>query len=86
MGFDKDTVTRRGFRVLASTRLNELGRSHDVIERQLVHAERNKVRAAFNRAQHLPSARKMMSAWADYLDTLKSGASVVPIKRKKAGA
>jgi hypothetical protein len=53
-----------------------------VIERQLAHAERNKVRAAYNRAQYLPERRKMMQAWADYLDTLRTGANVVPIKRK----
>jgi hypothetical protein len=39
-----------------------------VIERQLAHAERNKVRAAYNRAQHLDELTRMMQAWADYLD------------------
>ncbi len=40
----------------------------DVIERQLAHTERNKVRAAYNHAQYLPERRKMMQWWADYLD------------------
>ncbi|MEO8998334.1 MAG: integrase arm-type DNA-binding domain-containing protein [Rhodanobacter sp.] len=82
MGFDKDTMTGHGFRALASTRLNEMGWAPDVIERQLAHAERNKVRAAYNRAQYLSERQKMMQAWADYLDGLRSGAAVVPIKRK----
>ena len=52
-GFNKDTMTGHGFRAMASTRLNEMGWAPDVIERQLAHAERNKVRAAYNRAQYL---------------------------------
>lgn len=82
MGFDKDTMTGHGFRALASTRLNEMGWAPDVIERQLAHAERNKVRAAYNRAQYLDERTRMMAAWADYLDTLKAGGNVVPMTRK----
>lgn len=85
MGFDKDTMTGHGFRAMASTRLNELGWAPDVVERQLAHAERNKVRAAYNRAQYLAERRKMMQAWADYLDNLKAGGNVVPILRKTSG-
>jgi len=86
LGFDKDTMTGHGFRAMASTRLNELGWQPDVIERQLAHGERNKVRAAYNRAQYLPDRRKMMQAWADYLDQLRSGTDkVVPLKRPASG-
>ena len=81
MGFDKETMTGHGFRALASTRLNEMGWSPDVIERQLAHAERNKVRAVYNRAQYMAERRKMMQQWADYLDTLKQGGNVVPIRK-----
>jgi hypothetical protein len=45
-----------------------------VIELQLAHTERNKVRAAYNKAQRLPERRKMMQTWADYLVRLKEGA------------
>lgn len=72
LGFDKDTMTGHGFRAMASTRLNEMGWSPDVIERQLAHAERNKVRAAYNRAQYITERNKMMQAWGDYLDSLRS--------------
>ena len=41
-----------------------------MIERQLAHGERNKVRAAYNHAQYLPERRKMMQWWADYLDEI----------------
>ena len=67
MGYEGKLVGH-GFRALASTTLNEKGFAPDVIERQLAHAERNKIRAAYNRAQYLPERRKMMQWWADYLD------------------
>ena len=51
------------------------------IER-LAHAERNAVSAAYNFAEHLPERRKMMQAWADYLDGLKAGAEVIPLFKK----
>ena len=80
LGYDKDTMTGHGFRSLASTILHEQGWPSDIIERQLAHAERNKIKAAYNRAQHLPERRKMMQAWADYLDGLRAGGVVVPIR------
>ena len=83
LGFDKDTMTGHGFRALASTRLNELGWKPDVIERQLAHAERNKVRAAYNRAQYMAERKTMMQAWADYLDALRTGVNILPMKAKK---
>jgi integrase len=67
MGY-RSKLTGHGFRSTASTILNENGYQPDVIERQLAHCERNKVRAAYNHAQYLPERRKMMQWWADYLD------------------
>jgi integrase len=72
MGFAKEEMSGHGFRAMASTILHEQGWQPDVIERQLAHAERNKVKAAYNHAQHLPERRKMMLAWADCLDKLRS--------------
>jgi len=72
LGFDKETMTGHGFRALASTRLNEQGWPSEVIERQLAHAERNKVRAAYNRAQYLRERKEMMQAWGDYLSLLRT--------------
>ncbi len=71
MGYSKDEMTVHGFRAMASTLLHELGWESEVIERQLAHAERNTVKAAYNHAQHLEKRIKMMQAWADYLDKLK---------------
>jgi integrase len=63
-------ATVHGFRASASTLLNELGFNPDVIERQLCHQERNKVRAAYHRAEYLAERRSMMQRWADYVDEL----------------
>jgi integrase len=84
LGFAKDEMTAHGFRATASTLLNESGVAPDLIELQLAHAERNKVRAAYNRAQRLAERRQMMQRWADYLDELRVMArspNVVPLKR-----
>jgi integrase len=74
IGYSRDEMTAHGFRSLASTLLNEQGWNPDLIELQLAHKERNKVRAAYNRAQRLAERRQMMQAWADYLVRLKEGA------------
>lgn len=71
MGYGAGEVVGHGFRSTASTLLNELGWSPDVIEAQLAHADTNKVRAAYNRAAYLDDRRRMLQAWADYLDSLK---------------
>ncbi|MDR1125257.1 MAG: tyrosine-type recombinase/integrase [Deltaproteobacteria bacterium] len=71
MGYDKGEMTVHGFRAMASTLLNEQGYNRDWIERQLAHGERNTVRASYNYAQYLPERRKMMTEWADYLDSLR---------------
>ncbi len=82
LGFSKDEQTTHGFRTIASTLLHELGWDSAVIELQLAHAERNKTKAAYNRAERLPTRRKMMQAWADYLDGLKAdaGAKVTALR------
>jgi len=71
LGYDGDVQTGHGIRSMASTLLNERGFPPDVIELQLAHAERNKVRAAHNKAQG--ERRIMMQWWADYLDALRTG-------------
>ncbi|MDN5924331.1 MAG: tyrosine-type recombinase/integrase [Xanthomonadales bacterium] len=82
LGYTKAEMTAHGFRSMAATRLNEMGWNADAIERQLTHAESNKVRDAYTSAAQYPPERvRMMQAWADYLDRLRVGADVVTIKR-----
>lgn len=84
LGYSGDEMTAHGFRSMASTRLNESHLFHpDAIERQLAHGERDSVRAAYNRAQYLPERAKMLQWWADYLDGLREGAKVIPIREAK---
>jgi integrase len=83
MGYTKDELTGHGFRSMASTLLHEQGWKSEVIERQLAHQERNKVKAAYNHAEHLSERKKMMQAWADYLDALKKGAEVILLHSKE---
>ena len=76
-----------GFRATASTMLNEMGYRSDLIERQLAHAERSKVRASYNQAEYMPERIAMMQAWADLIDQMaKAESNVTPIKRGKVAA
>lgn len=78
----KGKMTGHGFRAVASTALNEAGYRADVIERQLAHKEPNKVRGAYDRAEHLPERRKLMQQWSVMVDAYAHGAEVVPIGRR----
>jgi len=81
-GIDKDEMSGHGFRAVARTILDEvLGVRPDYIEHQLAHAVRDPNGRAYNRTAHLPERRKMMQQWADYLDKLKAGAEVIPIRK-----
>jgi len=84
MGFDGQTFTAHGFRAMARTILDQnLGFRPDYIEHQLAHAVKDANGRAYNRTSFLPERRKMMQAWADYLDALRvSPGKVVPIRRK----
>ena len=57
--------------------LNEQGWNRDAIERQLAHAERDGVRAAYNYAEHLPERKRMMQAWSDFLEATEQGGNVI---------
>jgi integrase len=84
LGFSKEQMTSHGFRHMASTLLNEHGWNRDAIERQLAHAERNSMRAAYNAAEYLPERKKMMQWWADRLDALADTKNLVPLRAKTA--
>ena len=82
MGY-QGRFTPHGLRATASTLLNEMGFRPDVIERQLAHTERNRIRAAYNQAEYLEERRAMMQAWADYLDALATGNVVLAFAAKR---
>ena len=83
LGYGHGVFTAHGFRAMARTILDEqLGFRPDFIEHQLAHAVKDPNGTAYNRTKHLPARRKMMQAWADYLDALRTGAQVIPIRSR----
>ena len=87
MGIEADTLTGHGFRAMARTVLDEvLGFRPDYIEHQLAHAVRDPLGRAYNRTSHLAERRKMMQGWADYLDNLRIGGNVVPLRKASGKA
>ena len=82
MGIGKEEMSGHGFRAMARTILDEvLGVRPDFIEHQLAHAVRDPNGRAYNRTAHLPERKKMMQQWADYLDKLKAGVDLIPLRR-----
>ena len=81
MGYSKEVHTAHGFRATARTIMDEvLGERVDLIEHQLAHAVKDANGRAYNRTAHLPARRVMMQTWADYLDKLRVGADVIPLR------
>lgn len=80
LGYASEDMTTHGFRAMAATRLNEMGRwNSDAIERQLAHQEANAVRRAYTHsAEYWAQRVEMMQVWSDYLDELRQGGIVVP--------
>jgi len=82
MGYTKDQMTAHGFRAMARTLLDEvLEFPPHLIEQQISHAVRDPLGRAYNRTSHLPQRVKMMQIWSDYLDKLKAGADIVPLRQ-----
>ena len=85
MGFPKDEMTGHGFRAMARTMLAErLGVDEAVIEAQLAHNVRDSLGRAYNRTEFVAQRRTMMQTWADYLDKLRKGGDVVPLRERAA--
>jgi len=85
LGYGNDDMTAHGFRATARTMIAErLGVIPEVIEAQLAHAVGDSLGRAYNRTQYLDQRQAMMQAWADYVDKLRQGGDVVPIKGQPA--
>ncbi|MCG2585981.1 integrase arm-type DNA-binding domain-containing protein [Massilia sp. TS11] len=83
MGY-KNRMTGHGFRALAMSTIKErLGYRHEVVDRQLAHAQKDKVAAAYDRATFLLERRRMMQEWADFIDEVSNGNVVPPAFGKK---
>ncbi|MDD2883277.1 MAG: integrase arm-type DNA-binding domain-containing protein [Rhodoferax sp.] len=81
MGIPREAHTAHGFRAMARTIMDEvLDERVDLIEHQLAHAVKDPNGRAYNRTAHLPARRAMMQRWADYLDKLRIGTDVIPLR------
>lgn len=80
--FGSGFMTSHGFRHTASTMLNELGYHSDIIELQLAHTNKDRIRATYNKAQWMEKRINMMQSWADYIDGLKNLGNVTPINKR----
>jgi len=83
LGYGPEAMTAHGFRAMAATRLNEMGKWHpDVIERQLAHQEQNDVRRAYTHSVEYWSDRVgMMQVWANYLEELEGNKKIIAIRQ-----
>ena len=85
MGYGVGEVTPHGLRTTASTLLNESGKwSPDAIERSLAHADKDAVRGIYNRGKYWEERVAMHQWWSDYLDQLRSGDAISPMKYERA--
>jgi integrase len=85
MGFPADEVTGHGFRATARTMLAErLGVDEAVIEAQLAHSVSDSLGRAYNRTTFEAQRAAMLQQWADYLDRLRVGATVVALPERGA--
>jgi integrase len=85
LGYGHDEMTAHGFRAMASTLLNQCGQWRpEVVERALAHGQRDKIRAAYNRAEYWEERVKMAQWWSDHLDALRDGPKVVSLPKRVA--
>ena len=81
LGYENDEMTAHGFRAVARTLIAErLDIAPEIVEAQLAHAVKDANGRAYNRTQYLAQRRDMMTRWADYLDKLRQGADVIPLR------
>lgn len=82
LGFASDEMSAHGFRAMARTLMIERipGINADVIEAQLAHGKSGPLGAAYDRAEFMDQRRRMMVEWAGYLDKLRAGAEVIPLR------
>lgn len=82
LGYSNDDMTAHGFRAMARTLIAENlpGIAADVVEAQLAHGKTGPLGMAYDRAEYMGQRRELMAKWADYLDRLREGAQVLPMR------
>ena len=69
LGYGNGIACPHGMRSTASTILNENKFNSDWIECQLAHSPKDKIRAAYNRAEYLADRHVMLQWYSDFLDS-----------------
>jgi integrase len=81
MGIAADEAVAHGFRATARTLIAEkLSVPEQIIEAQLAHTVKDSLGTAYNRTEWLQERVAMMQRWSDYLDQLRDGATVIPLR------
>jgi integrase len=82
MGFGSDEIVSHGWRAVFRTLADEkLQERIDIIEAQLAHQVADALGRAYNRTSFLKERRELMDRWGEYLDGLKAGGKLIPLKR-----
>jgi integrase len=85
LGYTSDMQTVHGFRATARTILAERLEFDPLqIEAQLAHAVKDANGRAYNRTSYIEQRRAMMQTWANYLDQLRTGATIIQLHSKAA--
>ena len=80
MGY-RGKATPHGFRSSFSSMAHERsGFASEVVEKALAHEEKNKVKAAYNRAEYLEQRRRLMEWWGNKIQALEQGAEIISLK------
>lgn len=83
LGYTKEEIVSHGWRSIFRTLGDEvLQERPDIIEAQLAHKVIGPLGRAYNRTSFLKERRELMEKWGAYLEGLKAGAKVIPIKRR----
>lgn len=78
IGYSGDEVVPHGFKATARTMIRErLKYETEYIEIQLAHLTKAPNGTAYDRVAFIDERKVMMQHWADYLDDLRSGASII---------
>ena len=82
LDYGNDEHVAHGFRAMARTMMAEqmIGIDPQMVEAQLAHGKSGPLGSAYDRAEYQKQRQQMMQTWADYLDKLRIGADVIPIR------
>jgi len=83
LGYSNEEFVSHGWRAVFRSLADEVLQARvEIIETQLAHQVKDVLGRAFNRTRFLKERRDLMNRWAKYLEGLKVGGKVIPLKRE----